>query len=68
MSEHAAPEPTTQGTPLPEPLRCPSSGRPLVWAERDGEPVVETDDGSTRYPVEDGIPVLIAERALRPNA
>ncbi|MEO1007757.1 MAG: Trm112 family protein [Planctomycetota bacterium] len=46
---------------LPEELRCPRTGRALRlsadgrWADVDGEPI--------RYPVRDGIPVLIADAA-----
>jgi SAM-dependent methyltransferase len=38
-------------------LRCPATGAPL---HRDG-PVLRTDDGARRYPIVDGVPILIAE-------
>jgi len=47
---------------LPEPvlhlLRCPVTRRPLRVEQSPTGPVLVTDDGSVRYPVVGGIPVL----------
>ncbi len=40
-------------------LRCPITGRPLIADNRDGIPVLATDDGRGAYPIRDGIPVLL---------
>lgn len=46
-------------------LRCPATGRPLRLQERNGEAWLVSDDGAVRYPIEDGVPVLLAERGVR---
>ena len=46
-------------------LRCPATGVALRALERDGRSWLATHDGSVRYPIEDGVPVLLAERAQR---
>ncbi|MEZ0165582.1 Trm112 family protein [Kineococcus sp. LSe6-4] len=44
-------------------LRCPLTGQPLSPATVDGETFLATPDG-IRYPVVDGVPVLLADAAL----
>ncbi|WP_432491999.1 Trm112 family protein [Kineococcus auxinigenes] len=44
-------------------LRCPLTGQPLTPLETDGEVFLATADG-IRYPVSDGVPVLLADEAL----
>ncbi|WP_432482175.1 Trm112 family protein [Kineococcus esterisolvens] len=44
-------------------LRCPLSGEPLTPVEVDGEVFLATPAG-IRYPVADGVPVLLADEAL----
>lgn len=64
-------EPTrgAEPRPLPEQLRCPITGKPLVldesgdWVNVVGEPI--------RYPIRGGIPVLVppaAEKLDEPSA
>lgn len=54
-------EPDPRPVRLPEQLRCPITGKPLEldqsgqWVRVVGEPL--------RYPVRDGIPVLVAPAA-----
>jgi uncharacterized protein YbaR (Trm112 family) len=43
-------------------LACPVTGSRL---HRDGDHLV-SEEGGLRYPVEDGIPVLLRERAVLP--
>ncbi|MCI2237874.1 hypothetical protein MO973_30765 [Paenibacillus sp. TRM 82003] len=44
-------------------LRCPLTGEPLEPVEVDGEPFLATAAG-IRYPVDGGVPVLLADEAL----
>lgn len=45
-------------------LRCPVTGQPLTF--HDGaEPYLQTTDGCYRYPVVDGIAMLLAEDAIK---
>ncbi|NAZ86967.1 Trm112 family protein [Kineococcus indalonis] len=44
-------------------LRCPLTGEPLSAVEVGGEPFLATAAG-VRYPVVDGVPVLLADEAL----
>ncbi|MGP0048284.1 MAG: methyltransferase domain-containing protein [Solirubrobacteraceae bacterium] len=44
---------------LKELLRCPVTGRRLVWTDSDE---VVTDDGTESYPIVNGVPILIDER------
>ena len=48
-------------------LRCPVTGSPLV---QEGEELVSTAAGESgeklRYPIEDGIPLLLPPELLRP--
>ena len=45
-------------------LRCPITGQPLTF--HDGEqPYLQSSDGSYRYPVENGIAMLLAEQAQK---
>ncbi|MEZ0494439.1 Trm112 family protein [Kineococcus sp. TBRC 1896] len=44
-------------------LRCPLTGRPLHPVSVDGAKFLATDDG-IRYPVVDGVPVLLTDAAL----
>lgn len=48
-------------------LRCPVSGQPLNF--HDGEqPYLQTADGQYRYPVENGIAMLLPEQAQKADA
>ncbi|WP_432572801.1 Trm112 family protein [Kineococcus sp. SYSU DK005] len=44
-------------------LRCPLTGEPLAPVEVDGAPFLATAAG-VRYPVVDGVPVLLVDEAL----
>ncbi|WP_337063155.1 Trm112 family protein [Kineococcus sp. G2] len=44
-------------------LRCPLTGEPLEVVEVDGEQFLATAAG-IRYPVDGGVPVLLADEAL----
>lgn len=45
-------------------LRCPLTGEPLTGpVEVDGQPFLRTASG-IRYPVLDGVPVLLVDEAL----
>ena len=57
-------------------LRCPKTKQPLhlanpeeveVWsalADGAAEGFLVTEDGNTAYPIEDGYPILLLERAI----
>ncbi len=49
--------------PIPEHvvalLRCPATGQPLRIVRSDGVVELVTPDGAHRYPILDGIPVLV---------
>jgi uncharacterized protein YbaR (Trm112 family) len=47
-------------------LRCPVSGEPLSPATVDGAEFLVTPSG-IRYPVLDGVPVLLADQAIQPG-
>ena len=47
-------------------LRCPITGQPLTFHDDGGQqPYLQTRDGSYRYPVENGIAMLLAEDAQK---
>ncbi|MGI4894105.1 MAG: Trm112 family protein [Janthinobacterium lividum] len=48
-------------------LRCPLTGQPLAPVVVDGVDFLATPDG-IRYPVLDGVPVLLVDEAVRPSA
>jgi uncharacterized protein YbaR (Trm112 family) len=54
----------TQDDPdaIVERLACPVTGSRL---RREGD-VLVSEEGGLRYPIVDGIPILVRERALRP--
>lgn len=45
-------------------LRCPISGQPLSFHDGD-QPYLQTADGQYRYPVENGIAMLLPEDAQK---
>ena len=47
-------------------LRCPLTGETLAPLEVDGQDYLSTPSG-VRYPVLDGVPVLLVDEALRPD-
>ena len=47
-------------------LRCPVSGEPLEPVTVDGAEFLTTPSG-IRYPVLDGVPVLLADASLHPG-
>lgn len=63
----SAPQHPTEGSPATdwvlELLRCPLTGQPLHPVTVDGAPFLATGDG-IRYPVVDGVPVLLVDAAL----
>jgi len=46
-------------------LRCPISGETLSPVELQGEQFLQTPTG-IRYPVLDGVPVLLVDAAIQP--
>jgi uncharacterized protein YbaR (Trm112 family) len=58
---------SAQGSPATdwvlELLRCPLTGQPLHAVTVEGAPFLATPDG-IRYPVVDGVPVLLVDAAL----
>lgn len=46
-----------------EVLRCPVTGEPL---RREGEQLVSTETG-VRYPIVNGLPMLLADEAIQPD-
>ncbi len=63
----SAPQHSAEGSPATdwvlELLRCPLTGQPLHPVTVDGAPFLATPDG-IRYPVVDGVPVLLVDAAL----
>lgn len=62
QSSHATPGPAATPDPALRPevlalLRCPETGQPL---KLDGLTLV-TPDGARRYPIRDGLPVLVPQ-------
>ncbi|WP_432565090.1 Trm112 family protein [Kineococcus sp. SYSU DK003] len=47
-------------------LRCPTTGEPLAPVRIDGEEFLQTPSG-IRYPVLDGVPVLLVDAAVHPG-
>lgn len=51
---------------LPDPLRCPVTGRRLRIIERDGKPFAQAENGDNApiYPILDGVPQLLPDAAI----
>ncbi len=49
---------------LPDPLRCPLTGRRLLLIERDGKPLAQAEDNGPAYPIIDGVPQLLPSTAI----
>jgi len=54
---------------LPDPLRCPLTGRRLLLIERDGKPCAQAEeqgeDNGPIYPIVDGVPQLLPSAVLQ---
>lgn len=48
-------------------LRCPLTGQTLAPVTVDGQEFLTTPSG-VRYPVLDGVPVLLVDAAIQPDA
>ncbi|PRY12501.1 Trm112 family protein [Kineococcus rhizosphaerae] len=56
----------TQADWVLELLRCPLTGQTLAPVTLDGQEFLQTPSG-IRYPVLDGVPVLLVDAAIQPG-